>query len=51
MIQIGGVFSHTLLSAKRRSRDRNGRCITILFKSIGARGRCDSPESHRIRNR
>ena len=25
-------------------RDRNGRCIAILFKSIGVRGRRDSPE-------
>ena len=25
-------------------RDRNGRCIAILFKSIGVRGRFDSPE-------
>ena len=48
-IQIGGVLLHKLLSAKRRAillqkhRDRNGRCIAILFKRIGVRGRFDSP--------
>ena len=29
----------------QKCRDRNGRCIAILFRSIGVRGRCDSPES------
>ena len=29
-------------------RDRNGRCIAILFRSIGVRGRCDSPEFPRF---
>ena len=43
-----------LLSAKRRAillqkyRDRNGRCIAILFKSIGVRGRFDSPYATEI---
>ena len=31
----------------QKYRDRNGRCIAILFKSIGVRGRCDSPDSYR----
>ena len=48
MIQIGGVYVR--LSAKRtpillqKYRDRNGRCGAMLFKSIGVRGRCDSPD-------
>ena len=29
----------------QKYRDRTGRCNAILFKSIGVRGRCDSPES------
>ena len=46
MIQIGGVF--TALCQKEgillpKYRDRNGRCIAILFKSIGVRHRFDSP--------
>ena len=50
MIQIGGVYStfcqeEGILLPKYR--DRNGRCIAILFKSIGVRGRCDSPEKSR----
>ena len=32
-----------ILLQKYRSK-RNGRCIAILFKSIGVRGRCDSPD-------
>ena len=42
MIQIGGVYT---LSCQEEGillqehRDRNGRCIAILFKSIGVRGR------------
>ena len=28
----------------QKYRDRNGRCIAILFKSIGVRGRFDSPD-------
>ena len=47
MIQIGGVYT-TFCQEKgillQKYRDRNGRCIAILFKSIGVRGRCDSPE-------
>ena len=50
---MGGVswyklVAYILLSAKRRAyflqkyRDRNGRCIAILFKSIGVRGQCVS---------
>ena len=50
MIQIGGVYT-TLCQEKgillQKYRDRNGRCIAILFKSIGVRGRCDSPDSSR----
>ena len=29
---------------QKKYRDRNGRCIAILFRSIGVRGRCDSPD-------
>ena len=47
MIQIGGVYT-TLCQKEgillQKYRDRNGRCIAILFKSIRVRGRCDSPE-------
>ena len=36
----------------QKYRDRNGRCIAILFKSIGVRGRCDSLEvGPRLRGR
>ena len=28
----------------RKYRDRNGRCIAILFKSIGVRGRFEPPD-------
>ena len=46
MIQIGGVY--TAFCQERgillqKYRDRNGRCIAIVFRSIGVRGRCDSP--------
>ena len=48
MIQIGGVYT-TLCKEEgiflQKYRDRNGRCIAILFKSIGVRVRFDSPES------
>ena len=30
----------------QKYRDRNGRCIAILFKSIGVRGRFDSPDCY-----
>ena len=47
MIQIGGVYTtflpgggHTFAKVCHR----NGRCIAILFKSIGVRGRFDFPE-------
>ena len=48
MIQIGGV--HTTFCQEegillQKYRDRNGRCIAILFKSIGVRGRLDSPDA------
>ena len=47
MIQIGDVYT-TFCQAEgillQKYRDRNGRCIAILFKNIGVRGRCDSPE-------
>ena len=36
----------------QKYRDRNGRCIAILFKSIGVRGWLDSPENrHDLANR
>ena len=46
-IEIGGVYTtfcqwEGILLQKYR--DRNGRCIAILFKSIGVRGRFDSPD-------
>ena len=48
MIQIGGVYT-TFCQEEgillQKYRDRNGTCIAILFKSIGVRGRFDSPES------
>ena len=47
MIQIGGVyttFCQEVGILLQKYRDRNGRCIAILFKSIGVRGRFDSPE-------
>ena len=47
MIQIGGVYT-TFCQEEgillQKYRDRNGRCIAILFKSVGVRGRFDSPE-------
>ena len=48
MIQIGAVY--TIFCQEegillQNYRDRNGRCIAILFKSIGVRRRFDSPES------
>ena len=47
MIQIGGVYT-TFCQEKgillQKYRDRNGRCIAILFKSIGVRGQFDSLE-------
>ena len=47
VIQIGGVYT-TFCQEKgillQKYRDRSGRCIAILFKSIGVRGRRDSPE-------
>ena len=46
-IQIGGVYT-TFCQEEgillQKYRDRIGRCIAILFKSIGVRGRFDSPE-------
>ena len=48
-MQLWGVY--ILLSAKRGAcfckdyHNRNGRCIAILFKSIGVRGRFDSPDT------
>ena len=47
MIQIGGVYT-TLCQQEgillQKYRDRDGICIPILFKSIGVRGRFDSPD-------
>ena len=53
MIQIGGVY--TALCQKEgillpKYRDRNGRCIAILFESIGVRGRFDSPDHNHSGN-
>ena len=47
MIQIGGV--HTTFCQEegillQKYRDRNGRCIMILSKSVGVRGRFYSPD-------
>ena len=47
MIQIGGVyttFCQEEVILLQKYCDRNGRCIAILFKSIGVRGRFDSPD-------
>ena len=44
MIQIGGVYTTFCQEGGillQKYRDRNGRCIAILFKSIGVRGRFD----------
>ena len=47
VIQIGGVYT-TFCQEEgirlQKYRDRNGRCITRRFKSIGVRGQFDSPE-------
>ena len=47
MIQIGGVYT-TFCQEEgillQKYGDGNGRCIAILFKSIGVRGRFDSPD-------
>ena len=48
VIQVGGVYT-TLCQEEgfllQSYRDRNGKCIVIPFKSIGVRGRFDSPDS------
>ena len=47
VIQIGGVFTNFCQKEcilLQKYRDRNGRRIAILFKSIRVRGRFDSPE-------
>ena len=47
MIQSGGVcttFCQREGILLQKYRDRNGRCIAILFKNVGVRGRCDSPD-------
>ena len=48
VIQIGGVYA-TFCQEEgihlQKYRDRNGRCITTLFKNIGVRGRFDSPDA------
>ena len=47
MIQIGGVyiaFCQEKGILVQKYRDRNGRYIAMLFRSIGIRGRFDSPE-------
>ena len=54
MIQIGGAYT-TFCQREgillQKYRNRNGRCIAILFKSIGVRGRFDSPDYHLLRSR
>ena len=55
MIQIGGVYT-TFCQGEgillQKYRDKNGRCIPILFKSIGVRGRFDpSDNCNRNQNR
>ena len=47
MIRIGGIYAISCQDEGillQKYRDRNGRCIAILFKSIGVRGRFDSPD-------
>ena len=48
---IGGVYT-TFCQEEgillQKSCDRNGRCISILFKSIRVRGRFDSPDRVKI---
>ena len=47
MIRSGGVYTNFCQAEGillQKYRDRNGRCIAILFKSIGVRGLLDSPE-------
>ena len=44
---LGGVYTTVCQKEGillKKYRDRNGRYIAILFKSIGVRGRFDSPE-------
>ena len=47
VMQIGAVYT-TLCQEEgmllQTYRDRNGRCIAILFKCIGVKGRFDSPD-------
>ena len=54
MIQIGGVYT-TFCQEEgillQKYRDTNGRCIAILFKSIGVRGRLGSPEQMQTSSR
>ena len=48
MIQIGGVYTNFCQREGillQKYRERNGRCIAILFKSIGVMGRFDRPEN------
>ena len=50
VIQVGGVYT-TFCQEEgiplQKYRDRNVSCIAILFKSIGVRGRFDSPDHGR----
>ena len=55
MIQIGGVYTTfcqegAILLQMQKYRDRNGRSIAILFKSIGVGGRFDSPGFCRLKD-
>ena len=49
MIQIGGGYTTFCqeegIPFAKKYRDRNGRCIAILFESIGVRGRLDPPDN------
>ena len=51
VIQIGGAYA-TFCQEEgillQKYRDKNGRCRAILFKSIGVRGRFDSPDGFEI---
>ena len=51
LIQIGSVYTTFCqeqgILSQQKYRDGNGRCIAILFKSIGVRGRFDSPDQHK----
>ena len=55
VIQMGGAYITAYQEEGmllQKYRDRKGRCIAMLFKSIGVRGRCDSCDlNHRPNHR